>query len=142
MSSKKIKGRKMNRHRVRRLVVQILYQASFSSEEIITATFIDSYNLEGECRQFFEELLLGIKKHIKTLDQEISSVLDRELSSLQTVELSVLRLGVFELMFMLQTPHRVILNEAIELTKEFGAVEGYKYVNAVLDPLVKQLRKV
>lgn len=72
------------------------------------------------------------------IDTALSSALDRPLTQLNPVELSVLRLGVYELMSMPETPYRVIINEAIELAKAFGAEGGHAYVNGVLDKLAQQ----
>lgn len=62
-------------------------------------------------------------------------LIDRKIKELNQVECAVLRLAVYELMYRLDVPYKVIINEALELTKKFGSIEGYKYINGVLDKI-------
>ena len=78
-------------------------------------------------------MVTGISKYSQSLDEIIIKCLDRALSSVDPIERIVLRLGVYELKFMSDIPFRVVLDEAIELTRIFGAQEGYRFVNGVLD---------
>jgi N utilization substance protein B len=76
------------------------------------------------------------------LDAQLQTVVDRELKSLTPVELSILRMGAYELQTRLEIPYRVVLNEAVALAKKFGASQGHRYVNAVLDQLSRTLRQI
>jgi N utilization substance protein B len=71
----------------------------------------------------------------------MTPILDRSIDELNPVELSILRLSTFELLKCLDIPYKVIINEALELTKSFGSNEGFKYVNGILDKIAKKLRK-
>ncbi len=68
--------------------------------------------------------------------------LDRSIASVDLVERAVLRMGCYELLFRPETPYRVILNEAIRFAKEFGSVQGYRYVNGILDKVAQKCRAV
>ena len=74
------------------------------------------------------------------LDREISPLLDRRLEDLDAVELAILRLGAYELSRRMEVPYRVVINEGVELAKSFGATDGHKYVNGILDKLAIRLR--
>lgn len=90
---------------------------------------------------YYHELLSKIIANVDTLDELLIPVLDRELSALDGVELATLRLGTFELRDRQEVPYRVVIDEAIELAKHFGATDSHKYVNGVLDRLAKTLRQ-
>ncbi|MEE3191047.1 MAG: transcription antitermination factor NusB, partial [Pseudomonadota bacterium] len=76
------------------------------------------------------------------LDEKIQPFLDRRIDELTPVELAILRLGAFEMCHRIDVPYKVVINEAIELAKTFGATDGHKYVNGVLDKLAQRERMV
>ena len=90
----------------------------------------------------FDALLHGCAAQAAALDALILPVLDRKLSELSPVEHAVLWIGVYELQHCIDIPWRVVLNECIDLAKEFGGTDGHKYVNAVLNQLALQLREI
>ncbi len=89
---------------------------------------------------YFKELLQGIPAHCVNLDQHLQPLLDRPADELDPIELAILRIGAYELMQRPDIPYRVAINEGVELAKAFGAADGHKYVNGVLDKLARQLR--
>lgn len=89
---------------------------------------------------YFKELVHAIPRLADELDQHIIPFLDRPLDELDPIELAILRLSTFELAKRLDIPYRVTINEALELTKKYGSVEGFKFVNGVLDHVAKKLR--
>ena len=89
---------------------------------------------------YYHQLLTQVIQHTTALDELIKPLIDRDLSALDGVELATLRLGAFELRDRLEVPYRVVIDEAIELAKHFGATDSHKYVNGVLDRLAQQLR--
>lgn len=89
---------------------------------------------------YYHELLSQIIGSVNVLDELLKPVLDRDIAALDGVELATLRLGTFELRDHLEVPYRVVIDEAIELAKHFGATDSHKYVNGVLDRLAKTLR--
>lgn len=128
-----------NRHariRSRRLAVQALYQMSMSSsriEDVIEEFILCRTGLKKADFDYFTKLLLGITKQSALLDKQLIPILDRKLEELDLIEKMILRIGLYELNFNMEIPYRVILNEAVELAKMFGAEQSHKYINGVLD---------
>ncbi|WP_022962924.1 transcription antitermination factor NusB [Halopseudomonas pelagia] len=89
---------------------------------------------------YFHELLTGVGKNLTELDDCLATVLDRPVKELDPIELATLRIGVYELMHRIDVPYKVVINEGIELAKTFGATDGHKYVNGILDKLAPRLR--
>ncbi len=110
----------------------------------------DCYEIEAQYRaendmskvdiDYFRELLYEVPKHNDTITTTMIEFLDREIADLNPIELTALRIGTYELMHRLEIPFKVAINEAVELTKQFGSVEGYKYVNGVLDQIAQKVR--
>ncbi len=75
------------------------------------------------------------------LDEQIKPFLGRLPEELDPIEKAILRLATFELVQCIETPYKVVINEAIELAKSFGAQDSHKFINGVLDKAVKTLRK-
>lgn len=132
------------RHRARELALQALYQWIFSQNAIldIETTLLSTQNTKKLDVEYFRHLFEGVIKHIDLLDEQIVPYLDRKLRDLNPVELSILRMGMYELNYCLDVPSVVVINEAVELAKKFGAQDGHKYVNGVLDKAAKNLRKI
>ena len=124
-----------SRHMARRGVIQALYRWELTGELIGGAedSFLDDWGLEGVDHKYFTQLVKGIPKNVDRLDQLLEQCLDRELASVDYIERTILRLGVYELQFCPNVPTNVVLDEAIRLARAFGAEEGYRFVNGVLD---------
>ena len=90
--------------------------------------------------RFVESIVRGVRDRVAELDTLIAPHLDRDLARLSPVERSILYIGAFELASHPQTPFKVVLNEAIELGKSFGAAEGHRFVNGVLEKVATALR--
>lgn len=133
---------KSPRHRAREFALQGLYQWQIggNDEAAIEAHLTDSTGFDKADRQFFVGLLRGVLAQHTTLREHLQAYLDRPFSELSPIEACVLLVGAFELANYPQTPYRVIINEAIELTKGYGGTDGHKYVNGVLDKVAAKLR--
>ena len=133
-----------DRSRARRYVVQALYgwQMSGNLPEDIEQQFLIEHQSRKFDRPYFNELLNGICEQVETLDAEISPLSDRPYKEIDFVEKAILRLGCYELKNRPDIPYRVIINEAIELTKTFGADKAHRFINGTMDKLAVQLRKV
>ena len=103
-------------------------------------SFLNDWGLEGVDQEYFKQLVQGILKYTAELDRVLEKCLDRDLASVDPIERTVLRIGTYELQFRPEIPVRVVLNEAIELARVFGAEEGYRFVNGVLDRCQKLCR--
>ena len=91
---------------------------------------------------YFGEIFVEIPAQVEQLNEHLAPVIDRELKSLDPIEKALLYLGTYELAFRIDVPYRVVINECVELAKVFGATDGHKYINGVLDKLAKTLRAV
>jgi len=125
------------RKKARQTAVQALYQYQMANtnkdelmEKYVTANQETRFDSE-----FFQEILKGALGNLAYIDEHLQPFLDRKLSSLDPIELSILRVGCYEFVFRKDIPPAVIINEAVELAKKFGASDGHKYINGVLDKL-------
>lgn len=130
------------RSQARRAVLQALYQWQLNPSSLgeIEQQFLSDTNIHVGSQAFFSQLLNGVLTQVQALDALIETALDRPIVQLNPVELSALRIGVCELAHMPETPYRVVINEAVELAKAYGAEGGHAYVNGVLDKLAQELR--
>lgn len=87
-----------------------------------------------------ESIVTGVRDRAAELEALISPHLDRDFTRLSPVERAILYIGALELAAHPQTPFKVVLNEAVELGKSFGAAEGYRFVNGVLEKIAARLR--
>lgn len=130
------------RSRARRRALQALYawQISGSAMPAIIEQFRHEQDMEIADVDYFESLLRGVEAHLAELDAGLAPHLDREVAQVDPIERAALRLGAYELKHRVDVPYRVVINEAIESTKRFGAEHGHTYVNGVLDKLAAQWR--
>ena len=133
-----------DRSRARRYAVQALYewQVSGNSPKDIEQQFLIEHHTRQFDRPYFHELLDGVVRDVEQLDAEISPLSDRPYNEVDIVEKAILRLGCFELKNRIDIPYRVVINEAIELTKTFGADQAHKFINGTMDKLAESLRKI
>lgn len=131
------------RGRARRLTLQGLYQWQLSGAPAreISAELTASQNTKDTDTDYFEELLKGIIGQSDELEAAFGPHLDRPAAQLDPIERGILLLSTYELKERLDVPYRVVLNEAVELAKTFGADESHKYINAVLDKTAVELRR-
>jgi N utilization substance protein B len=90
----------------------------------------------------FEQLLKGVPRHVQEIDALLQPRLDRRIEHVDPVERAILRLGTYELVHCPEIPYRVVINEAVDLAKAFGAEQGHRYINGVLDKVARQVRRV
>jgi len=130
------------RRKARSLALQAIYQWQLVADDVVNIKmqFVDKINSKKVDAEYFNDLLDGVIKNVGAIDEVITPLLDRKITDLDAVELAVLRLATYELMLRLDVPYKVVINEALELTKNFGSIEGYKYINGVLDKVSRQLR--
>ncbi len=130
------------RHRAREFALQGLYQWLMSQEDagVIDAHIRNAHGFDKADREHFDILLHGTIRDAASLRADIVPFIDRAIDQLSPVEHAVLLIGAFELKHHIEIPYKVVINEAVELTKSFGGIDGHKYVNGVLDKLAAQLR--
>ncbi len=130
------------RHRAREFALQGLYQWLLNNEDAATVVnhIRAAHGFEKADADHFAVLLYGAIKDSVALREAIAPLIDRGVAELSPIEHAVLLIGAFELKNNLDIPYRVVINEAVELTKSFGGIDGHKYVNGVLDKLAPRLR--
>ena len=136
------KVRASARRLARRKALQALYQCQLAGSPHLDVKrqFVEDFNPKKVDVEYFEELLEVIPATQKELDALITPVLDRDLEELNPIEHIAISIGVYELAHRIDIPYKVAINEALVLTKIFGAEDGHKYVNGVLDKLATSLR--
>lgn len=131
------------RRKAREMAVQAVYswQMTGNSVEQIELAMATSNDMQKVDMGYFQELLREVVKTHEQLDATIKPYLGLLPEELDYVEKAILRLATYELTQRIDVPYKVVINEAIELAKSFGAEESHKFVNGVLDKAVKTLRK-
>jgi N utilization substance protein B len=126
-----------SRRQAREVALQALYAWQLSGgDPMEEARANDAY----EKSEFLDGLLAGVRSRAAELETLIAPHLAREFARLSPVERAILYIGAYELAHHPQTPFKVVLNEAIELGKSFGATDGYRFVNGVLEKIAQALR--
>jgi N utilization substance protein B len=130
------------RSMARKLALQALYrwQLNDCPWQDLIQEFGDAEDMPRADREYFRELIEGVWRTHEALDAQLSEWLDRVPALLDPIEHAVLLIGVYELRDRQDVPYRVAINEAVTLAKRFGATDGHKYVNAVLDRAARTLR--
>jgi N utilization substance protein B len=130
------------RHRAREFALQGLYQWLLSGEDagVIDAHIRNAHGFDKADAEHFDILLHGSIRQVQELRAVITPLIDRSIELLSPIEHAVLLIGAFELKNHIEIPYKVVINEAVELTKSFGGIDGHKYVNGVLDKLAAALR--
>jgi N utilization substance protein B len=130
------------RSRARRRATQALYawQMSGNPMKEVIEEFRHEQDMEIADLDYFEDLLRGVNEHCKDIDAGLTPFLDRDIAQVDPIERAILRLSAYELRYRIDVPYRVVLNEAIEVAKRFGAEHGHTYVNGVLDKAAKEWR--
>ena len=131
------------RRKARHYGMQALYQWHMAGASLsdIEAEFRAEYDFEHVDLEYFQALLHGVPAQVDVLEGLFEPLLDRKLGDLDPIELTLLRMGTFELKERIDVPYKVVINEAVALTKKFGATDGHKYINGVLDKVAHELRK-
>jgi N utilization substance protein B len=126
----------------RRLALQALYQLQINpgSWQDTHRQFAEDPEAERVDRDYFQELLAAIVPGVAALDEQLGKYGEIAPAALDPIEHAALWLGLHELGAHQELPYRVVLAEAVELAKRFGATDGHKYVNAVLDRAARELR--
>lgn len=130
------------RHRAREFALQGLYQWLLNNEDAtkVVNNIRGAHGFDKADGEYFADLLRGTIKQSVELREQFAPLVDRGVGELSPIEHAVLLIGAYELKNHIEIPYRVVINEAVELTKSFGGIDGHKYVNGVLDKLAAQLR--
>ncbi|VTU06950.1 transcription antitermination protein NusB [Actinobacillus porcinus] len=137
MAEKKVSPRR----RARECAIQALYSWYVSQNDAaeVELSFVTEQDLKGVDVPYFRKLFRGAVANLDSVDATMAEFLDRASEELTPIEKAILRLAVYELKFELDVPYKVVINEAIELAKTFGAEDSHKYINGVLDKVAPAL---
>ena len=126
----------------RKLAMQALYRLQLNDApwQDLISEFAAEEDMARADREYFDEIVRAVVESRATLDEQLKGWADRTPAELDPVEHAVLLIGVHELGHRPDVPWRVVVNEAVSLTRRFGATDAHKYVNAVLDRAARALR--
>lgn len=133
------------RSKARELAIQVLFAIETSQtdpNEVISIFWQQRKNVLPEIKEFAERLIRGVLEKLGEIDAFISAHLDNwNFSRVATVDRNILRLGTFELMEMKDTPEAVVINESIELAKNYSTEDSSKFVNGILDKIKEDISR-
>ena len=133
-----------SRHLARRAVVQALYQWELTQQSRleIEKFFLADDSLKKTDTEYFHELIREIPRLAVDIDAHLANYIDRDIALVDPIERAVLRLAAYELLHHPEVPYRVVLNEAIELSRTFGSENSYRFVNGILDKMGSEIRSI
>lgn len=130
------------RELARQSALQAIYQWQVTGENLseIERQFAEEHGLGNANREYFSAILHGLPAQIDVIDTALAEFVDRPVNEIDMIEKALLRVGTYELLFRLEVPYRYIINECINLTKEFGNFQSHKYINGILDKVARKHR--
>jgi N utilization substance protein B len=133
-----------NRRKSRELVMKSIYRGILNQFDInqIKKDIKDDPDYLKADESFYENLFDGVMSNMDQLNSEISNLIDRPIEKLSPIEHAILCISIYELIYDAAIPYKVAINEGVELAKTFGGIEGYKYINGVLDKVAKKRRSL
>jgi len=132
-----------NRTKSRQFAVQAVYSWLLTQQSIsdIEVHFISEHDMEDADVTYFQEILHFVGSHKMALTDHMEPFLNRSFVSVDPVEQAILLIGVYELEQRTDIPYRVIINESVESAKVFGAEDGHKFINGIMDKVADKLRQ-
>ena len=132
------RGRSLARKRA----VQALYVWHMTEDNLsdIDDQFVIEHDMKNVDVDYFKELLHKVPSNLSTIDGYLEPMLDRPFAEIDPIEKAIMRIGIYELEYRVDVPYKVVINEAVQLAKTFGADQSHKYVNSILDKIAKKLR--
>jgi len=142
MPIKKKKKLVNNRRKSRELVMKSIYRGILNQFDVnqIKKDIKDDPDYLKADEVFYQNLFDGVMSYMDQLNSEISNFIDRPIEKLSPIEHSILCISIYELIYDTTIPYKVAINEGVELAKTFGGIEGYKYINGVLDKIAEKKR--
>ena len=131
-----------NRRKSRELVMKSVYRGLVNDLDMtqIKKDIQEDPDFIRADQNLYEEILSGVFKNLKPLKAELESYIDRRYDELSPIELSIMYFSLYELKHSVSVPYKVVINEAVEIAKTFGGVDGYKYINGILNQAAKKNR--
>lgn len=131
-----------NRHNARKAAVQALYQWDLTQQaaDDIETSFSQIHDMQNIDKKYLREIMREVPNVADELEKNIEPHIGRDFTSLDPVERAILRVGTYELLYKLDVPTKVVINEMIELAKTFGSDHSYRFINGVIDKIAQQVR--
>lgn len=132
------------KQKARRMLLQALYSWDVGGTDLvdIEAEFHTDNDMSKVDTALFHTILFGVPKNLAQIDGTYSPHLDRENKQLDPVSRAVLRLSSYEMVFSIDVPYKVVINEGVNLAKTYGPTDAYKFINGVLDKVAIEHRAV
>jgi N utilization substance protein B len=132
------------RQKARRMLVQALYSWDVGGTDLetIEAEFHHDNNMTKVDNKLFHNILFGVPKNLGEVDSAFESYLDRENKQLDPVSRAILRLSTFEMLYSIDVPYKVVINEGVNLAKTYGPTDAFKFINGVLDKIAVEKRVI
>jgi len=130
------------RRRARRRALQALYQWHLTSQDVgdILGQFHEVQDFSNVDDELFTTLVRKVSSEQVVIDEKITPFLDRPLDQLDVIEHAILSIAAYELLNSIEVPHQVVIDEAVNLAKQFGAEQGHSFINGVLDKAAREWR--
>ena len=132
------------KQKARKLLVQALYSWELGGIDLQTIEV--NFHIENDMSKvdtdLFKKILYEVPKNLNKIDETYQPHLDREQDQLDPVSRAILRIATYELLFSIEVPYKVAINEGVNLAKTFGPTDAYKFINGVLDCVAAQARAV
>ncbi|MGB2374931.1 MAG: transcription antitermination factor NusB [Porticoccaceae bacterium] len=132
------------KQKARKLLVQALYSWELGGIDLQTIEV--NFHIENDMSKIdsdlFKKVLYEVPKNLSKIDECYRPYLDREQDQLDPVSRAILRIATYELLFSIEVPYKVAINEGVNLAKTFGPTDAYKFINSVLDRVAAQSRAV
>ena len=132
------------KQKARKLSLQALYSWDMGGIDLqtIEVNFHTENDMSKVDTDLFKSLLYDVPKNLEKIDEAYQPHLDREQDQLDPVSRAILRISTYELLFSIEVPYKVAINEGVNLAKTFGPTDAYKFINGVLDQVAAQSRAV
>ena len=132
------------KQKARRLLVQALYSWEVGGADLIDieAEFHVDNDMSKVDTGLFHDILFGVPKHLTDIDASYEPHLDRENKDLDPVSRAVLRIASYEMLYSIEVPYKVVINEGVNLAKTYGPTDAYKFINGVLDKVAVDKRAI
>ena len=130
------------RRRARRRALQALYQWRLTGQDVgqILEQFREEQDFSNVDAELFATLVRKVSGDQAGIDEKIGPFLDRPLNQLDVIEHVILSIAAYELLHSIEVPHQVVIDEAVNLARQFGAEQGHSFINGVLDKAAKEWR--
>lgn len=135
----------MSRHKAREISFKYVYQIAFGQPLIVEENGFwdmaleDDKNLNEEDKVFIEGIVNGVKEHLDEIDKVIfSKIAGRSMDRVFKVDLAILRIAVYELLYVKELSYKVVVNEAVEIAKKYGKDNSHTFINGILREVIKE----